>query len=309
MREDNFYWSNEREPHFLRRKAILSECPEVKKLFGRDRSIAVKALFISALHLAIPIFFLPSNPWLFGLMVVLLGTTAVHIIVLAIHEITHDLVFVAPKWNNWLAIIVNFPLVFPFAMPFKKYHMEHHWHQGKEKIDTDLASRFETLVFKGVLGKFLWMIFQIPFYGLRPLFVRPIKPDKWIIVNAVTQVSFMVGLYFIIGWAGLLYLFLSVALATGLHPLGGHFVSEHYIAKEGQETYSYYGWLNKLVFNVGYHNEHHDFPNIPGSRLPELNRMATNHYGHLHSYQSWTKVIWWFLTSKKATLASRVKRQ
>ncbi len=303
-----FIWQQDREPHFLRRKEILKDIPQVKRLFGIDRNLKYKVLFVSFLHLAIS-FFVPTNFWGFALVLLLAGTTLVHILVLAIHELSHNLAFESEVKNNWLAIIVNLPLLFPFAMAFKTYHLEHHWRQGEDKIDTDLPTSLEAKLFKGPFGKFIWMVFQIPFYALRPLFIYPRKPNSWEIMNLLIQIVFVTAYFYFFNGIGLLYMFLSVALASGLHPLAGHFISEHYITKEGQETYSYYGPLNKLVFNVGYHNEHHDFPNIPGSKLPELRKVADKYYNQLHSYNSWTQVIFNFLTSKEVGLNSRVKRQ
>ena len=59
-----------------------------------------------------------------------------------------------------------------------------------------------------------------------------------------------------------------------------HLLAEHYSFHKGIETYSYYGPMNAITFNAFYHNEHHDFPAVPYSRLPEVNC--------LHYYRSQT---------------------
>ena len=91
--------------------------------------------------------------------------------------------------------------------------------------------------------------------------------------------------------------------------MSGHIVAEQFEFIKGQETYSYYGPLNWITYNVGYHIEHHDFPKIPGWRLPQLRRIAPEFYTTLPSYSSWTRVIYDFIIGENMSLFGRVKRE
>ncbi len=305
----DYYWVEGREPHFQRRKEILKKHPEVTKLFGVDPRMKYVTVALVAAQMTIALFVGQLHWSLFLLVTYFVGATISHALFLAIHEITHDLAFKTKKYNNWLAFVANLPIVFPYAMSFKYYHALHHWDQGKDGIDVDIPMEGEARFFRGFIGKFLWFLNQIIFYAVRPVFVKPIKLDKWQLYNILFQVAVMAVYLPFAGWSGLVYLLLSLVLAGSLHPTSGHFISEHYVFHEGQETYSYYGPLNAITFNVGYHNEHHDFTTIPGSRLPELKKMAPEFYDNLHSYNSWTKVILDFLFNKQVNLFSRTKRK
>lgn len=90
------------------------------------------------------------------------------------------------------------------------------------------------------------------------------------VINFIAVIGFDIAVLYFWGWRSLLYLLLSAPLGGGLHPLAGHLIAEHYMFRRGQETYSYYGPLNCIAYNVGYHNEHHDFPQIPQTRLHKV---------------------------------------
>ena len=132
--------------------------------------------------------------------------------------------------------------------------------------------------------------------------------DGWTIVNLIIQVGAMALLVYVAGWAPLKYLLFSTVFAIGLHPLGARWIQEHFALTPGQETYSYYGPLNRVSFNVGYHNEHHDIVNVPWSRLPEIRRIAPEFYDSLHSYSSWTTLLVRFVRDSNITLYNAIVR-
>ena len=60
--------------------------------------------------------------------------------------------------------------------------------------------------------------------------------------------------------------------------------------------------------NIGYHNEHHDFPFVPWNRLPRLKAIVPEVYDVLPSHRSWFKLWLRFLTDPRLSLFSRVAR-
>ncbi len=308
----DFIWTSSPEPHAERRRQLLQKYPQIKQLYGpcwRTKYVctALIAAQVGAAYL------LRDAPWwLIVSVAYLVGGVINQALLLAIHELSHNLAFKKPLHNRLFAFFINLPVGVPVAATFRYYHLLHHTRQG-EAVDTDLPTAFEGRLLRSRPAKFVWILFQGFAYALRPLFVLPKKPDAWEIANFVLQLSFNAAIYYLWGLKALLYLPISALLVMGLHPVAGHYISEHYVMKGGgddgrQETYSYYGPLNWLTFNVGYHNEHHDFPYIPGSRLPQLRRMAPEYYDTLVYHTSWTKTLWDYIMSPNVGAFSRVKR-
>ena len=240
-----------------------------------------------------------------------IGGVINHALLLALHEISHNLAFghARPLHNRIFSLIVNFPIGVPCAISFKKYHLEHHRYQGDEELDVDLPTQFEARMFFNTATKFVWVMLQPFFYSLRPMFVNPKNPLPLEIVNMVLQ--FSVDALVVHYWGGksLAFMIASSLLGMGLHPVAGHFISEHYMFAKGYETYSYYGPLNYVTFNVGYHNEHHDFPSVPGSRLPMVKEIASEYYKDLPQHNSWTRVLYEFITDPAIGPYARMKRK
>jgi len=305
-----FYHSYTEEPHASRRKEILKKHPEIKTLFGPDPWLAVWSLLLVAFQVC-SLAVIRQLSW--GPTLVLaycLGGTLNHSLMLAVHEIAHSLAFgfSHPIANRALGMIANLPLGLPMSVTFRYYHLNHHKHQGDRKLDTDIPTALEARLFDTTAGKCVWMVLQPFFYCFRPLVVDPRPPGALELTNVAVQLAFNAAVVHVFGWRCLAYLAAGTVLAMGLHPVAGHFIAEHYMFAKGQETYSYYGPLNMLCFNVGYHNEHHDFPFVPGSRLPMVRAMAPEYYDTLPRHDSWVRVIYAFITDPSIGPYARVIR-
>ena len=304
-----FTWSAEREPHAERRRELLQRYPQIKNLYGpcaRTKYVCA-ALVVAQLTAA---YLLREAPWwLVVLTAYAVGGVINQALLLAIHELSHNLAFRKPWQNRLFALFVNLPVGVPVAETFRYYHLLHHLHQGDETLDTDLPTEREARFLQSPWRKALWLSVQGLAYALRPLFVHPKKPSAAEAFNLVLQLAFNATVLYFWGVKSLAYLPISSLIVMGLHPIAGHYISEHYVFRAGQETYSYYGPLNRLTFNVGHHNEHHDFPYIPGSRLAQLRRIAPEFYAGLMHHTSWTATLWHYVTRPSLGGYSRIKRR
>ncbi|XP_031235257.1 sphingolipid delta(4)-desaturase DES1-like [Mastomys coucha] len=224
--------------------------------------------------------------------------------------ISHNFPFGHHKalWNRWFGIFTNLPFGIPFSISYKMYHIDHHRYLGAVGIDVDAPSDFEGWFFCTTYRKLLWLVFQPFFLLLRPYFINPKPVTNLETINIVAQITFNIIVYYVFGIKSLVYMMAASLLGLGLNPISGHFIADHYMFLKGQDTNSYYGPLNFFMFNGGYHNEHHDFPNIPGSRLPQVRKIAAEYYDELPHHTSWGKVLYDFMMDNTMSPYSRIKR-
>ena len=309
--ETDFRFSSGPEPHRGRTREIMTKHPRVRELMGKNPATIFAILGLVGAMVAGAYLLKDASWWVVLLAAYIGGAFANHALFVMIHECTHHLLFKKKSWNLVSAIVANLPHTLPSAVSFVRYHIKHHSFQGVHELDGDLPDYWEAkLINNSFLGKAVWLLLFPVFQAIRITRLKEIKPvDGWIVANWVVQISFNVAIWMFFGPKAFFFLLLSFFFSVGLHPLGARWIQEHYLTlDEKQETYSYYGPLNALAFNVGYHNEHHDFPSIPWNKLPALKNEAPEYYDSLKSHNSWTKLFLRFLFDKNISLYMRILR-
>jgi sphingolipid 4-desaturase/C4-monooxygenase len=308
--DERFEQSDEQEPHRERRRRLLAQFPAITALFGYDRRTIAVTIAVAITHLGVAalLAFTDASALVLLLTAYTVGAIGSHWLGQTIHETSHHLAARTPLANRVLAWFANAPMVLPIAETFHRYHLEHHVHLGTVSKDSDLPLPLELdLIGQRRLAKFVWLaLYPFVYFARGARFARRLTFAE--AANIVFMVLINVALYKTLGPIALAYLALSTFFGHGLHPVAAHFIHEHYLFAGRQETSSYYGPLNHVTFNVGFHVEHHDFMNIPGWRLPEYRALVDHEYRGLVSHDSWTCVLTNFILSRTLGPASRLVR-
>lgn len=294
--------------HSARRAALLKARPELNALVGPTAATAWLALGAVILQFTVAALVARGPWWAVLLCALFVGGFAIHFLNCAVHECTHGLVCKGGAGNRLIAILANMPSLVPSAMAFWHYHLLHHYHFGVRGMDSDVPAKWEAKVVKNrAWRKLLWLLLLPVSYGLmHPLNVRARLPlDRWLVLNVALCALAWVGVLAFIGWPGLLYLLLSTYFATGPHPAGAHVLQEHVAFDGGNGMASYYGPINFVSVNLGYHLEHHDMPAVSGWRLPALRRAAPEFYDSHYHHKSRLVGLWRFVFNRGIALDNR----
>jgi sphingolipid delta-4 desaturase len=311
MQKKDFIYSDSSEPHRIRTKQILKQHPDVRKLIGKNPKTFFFIVLLVSLQVAGAWFLAQQAWWLVFVVAYFVGAFVDHALFVMIHECAHRLLFKNQAANRLAGIFANIPQIFPSSVSFERYHIKHHSFQGVHELDADLPNRWEArLINNYFIGKAIWFLFYPFFQACRVSRLKEIKPfDGWIALNWGVQILFVAAMWYFVGVKAVVFLTASFFFSVGLHPLGGRWIQEHYLTHGEQETYSYYGPLNAVAFNVGYHNEHHDFPSVPWNKLPQIKNTAPVFYNSLASHKSWTRLWLRFLFDREISLWSRIVRK
>jgi sphingolipid delta-4 desaturase len=280
--------------HVRRHHAILRDHPQLKRLFGVERTTSLWVVALGATQLALAYALRGAPWWLIFAVVLAVGAPITHALGVLIHECTHNLAFRTTWKNKLLAIVANIPLGAPAAIEFRHQHLLHHRYLGDTREpdggDTQAPMAREIRV----TGRSTWrklVSFTVGrfFYGARRSNKAPV--DAWLVANIVVCVGVSLAVLVALGPRALAYVLLSPLFGFGPHPLGARRIAEHVTLRAGQPTSSYYGAANLISFNVGHHVEHHDFPHVPWSRIGLVRAGAREHYDSLAVVHSWTGLL------------------
>ena len=318
--------SDQARRHYEMRLEVLKGHPEVLGLAGPEYRTVFALPVLLTIHWSLAAAVSETNLLIVFLTAFFLGQWVMHAVGALVHETAHKLIFRKRIPKLLFDLHLEFILgSFGKQLTYQHEHISsHHPYMGiydrdyeHEDICGYMTRRKYTAMHpkrQRIITLLTLFIHLLPF-GLIiadkifPRFYRYVSGrevrDKYRHINATqpsafdrrlfTGVSILANvlLFTLFGFLGWLYhnwalsIFLGKCGVTNL----GQSLSEHQGDNVENPTKSTYWWGNHVLFNTGYHNEHHTFPNVSWNRLPELKHLAPDVF-HSESNKSYFR-LWW----------------
>ncbi|WP_165929135.1 fatty acid desaturase [Shimia isoporae] len=313
--------------HNEMRKEALATHPELASLSGPQPFTALALPLLLAVHWSFAWLVSDQPVWVIGIAAFFVGQLVYHSASSLIHETCHKLVFkdAAPKLAFDLAL--EFILTsYGKQLTYQHQHITSH-HPFVGDYDNDYehedicALQARQSVFRDhpkwqpALTALTLLIHALPLGSVflagqvmprvyRRLSGRPNRDPvprftgtspsaaearPYVLVSLASNLLMLA----LLGPWALLYHIWSLSLFLG--KLGitnlGQSLTEHPGDDDVNPTRSHYGPINWILFNTGYHNEHHSFPNVAWTRLPKLRQIAPEVF-HAECEKSYI-AAWW----------------
>lgn len=313
--DDDGRISTQARRHNEMRRQALRLNPTLRSLSGPFAWSALALPVLIGLHLTVAWLVSEAPLWIIFAAAFVPGQLLIHAMGALLHETAHRLVFRRNPAKLCFDLLLEMGMTtYGRQLTYQHEHLtSHHPHIGNYERDyehEDLCAvqarqmlkasnprlqRFATLLTLAIhampLGPIIGDLL-LPRINQRlsgfPVYdpVRKVgatRPPAWEfrLFVAASVVSNLAVLALFGPWA-LLYQIWSVSLFVG--KLGvwnlGQSLSEHEGADSVNPTQSHYGPINLLLFNTGYHNEHHTFPSVAWTRLPAIKAGAPELFRH-----------------------------
>jgi sphingolipid 4-desaturase/C4-monooxygenase len=307
-----FSKTSEPADHVCRSKEMLKAHPEIAELYGYNRWSYVCLVAVVGLQLSIGYTLNESSIWTVAGVSYFLGSLISLSIMILVHDASHNLIAKSKAANNAALFVANLGILWPASLAYRRYHLNHHKNFGFGEGDVDMPTEKEAkMVGNSKFRKLVWLVlFPYVYVIARSANDKTVKPKPLFVISLAVQA---VVLYLMLHYQldkMAIYLALSPIFCMTLSPaMGSRGLIEHFVFRDGQETYSYYGPYNKIMFNGGYHTEHHDFCTISWDKIPQVRKIAPEFYRDRYTHGSYFSIIKRFVMDDSLSLYNRILRE
>jgi len=292
----------------MRRSAIAAH-PELKEISGADARTVLALPLILAAHWGMAWAVSAAPVWAIFFAAFFWGQIAIHAAGSLVHETAHKLIIRGPRGKlafdlglEWILGSYGKQLIYQHEHitshhPYIGDYERDYEHEDICAFQSRMQLRHDNPRIQRLLTGLTLLLHALPLGFLIGDEVLPrlnklasgrsqkdpervieaTRPPVWQmrLFIAVSILSNLTLLLLFGPWA-LLYHLWALSLFLGKFGIWnlGQSLSEHEGTDDEVPSRSTYGWINIPLFNTGYHNEHHTFPNVAWSRLPRLTRIA-----------------------------------